>query len=70
MAESILNSNYGLGDLNTSVTIFKALGELLEVDIDMSRLKTIKDRMRACDRIAEAMVAINSRNTQRLSALR
>jgi len=58
MVVNILNSSYGLGELHAPVHIFKALAELLEIEIVDTGLTTdLTARMKAYDLIAETMMA-------------
>ena len=58
LAENILTSGYGLGSLQTPVTIFQALGELLETDIDVNLIMVSQAaRLKAFDRLATAIAA-------------
>ena len=58
MVVSILYSSYGLGELHAPVHIFKALAELLEIEIVDTGLTTdLTARMKAYDLIAETMMA-------------
>jgi len=58
MVVSMLDSSYGLRELLTPVHIFKALAELLDIEITETGLTTdLKARMKAYDLIADTMVA-------------
>ena len=56
LAANILTSAYGLGSLQAPVTIFQALGELLETDIDVNLIMVSQAaRLTAFDRLATAI---------------